>query len=217
MSFPLSQAPLFQGISEEEIAALLACLGAQQRRFKKGAVIFAEGTATESIGLVLSGMAIVSSGDLWGNVSILGHVPPGSVFAEAYACIPGQPLLITVTAAEDTELLLLRAGRILSPCAQQCPFHARLGRNLLSICAHKSLQLSQKILHTSPKSIRGRLMSYFSQCARQCAGSAFSIPYNRQQLADYLNVERSALCAELSRMRRDGLIEYRKNFIRLRT
>lgn len=211
MSIQLSKIPIFQGIEEPEIASLLQCLQATERTYQKGETILSEGSITENMGIVLSGMALISCGDIWGNTSVLGHVTPGSVFAEVYACIPGEPLLITVSAAEDTTVLFMNVGRILSTCTNACPFHTRLARNLLTVCAHKSLQLSQRILHTSSKSIRGRLMSYFSQCAKQAGNSIFQIPYNRQQLADYLGVDRSAMCHELSKMQKEGLISYEKN------
>lgn len=211
MSIQLSKIPIFQGIEEPEIASLLQCLQATEQTYQKGETILSEGSITENMGIVLSGMALISCGDIWGNTSVLGHVTPGSVFAEVYACIPGEPLLITVSAAEDTTILFINVGRILSTCTNACPFHTRLARNLLTVCAHKSLQLSQRILHTSSKSIRGRLMSYFSQCAKQAGNSTFQIPYNRQQLADYLGVDRSAMCHELSKMQKEGLISYEKN------
>ena len=211
MSIQLSKIPIFQGIEEPEIASLLQCLQATERTYQKGETILSEGSITENMGIVLSGMALISCGDIWGNTSVLGHVTPGSVFAEVYACIPGEPLLITVSAAEDTTVLFMNVGRILSTCTNACPFHTRLARNLLTVCAHKSLQLSQRILHTSSKSIRGRLMSYFSQCAKQAGNSTFQIPYNRQQRADYLGVDRSAMCHELSKMQKEGLISYEKN------
>lgn len=212
----LSDTLLFRGMEESEIESLLTCLQAGRRAYKKGEIIFTEGTVTEHIGVVLSGMAIMSCGDVWGNTSILGNAAPGAVFGEVYACIPGQPLLITVSAAEDTDVLFLQVGRILSSCSNACPFHARLARNLLTVCSYKSLQLSQRILHTSPKSIRGRLMSYFSECAKRSGSNAFLLPYNRQQLADYLGVDRSAMCSELSKMRREGWISYEKNQILLK-
>lgn len=211
MSIQLSKIPIFQGIEEPEIASLLQCLQATERTYQKGETILSEGSITENMGIVLSGMALISCGDIWGNTSVLGHVTPGSVFAEVYACIPGEPLLITVSAAEDTTVLFMNVGRILSTCTNACPFHTRLARNLLTVCAHKSLQLSQRILHTSSKSIRGRLMSYFSQCAKQAGNHIFHIPYNRQQLADYLGVDRSAMCHELSKMQKEGIISYEKN------
>ena len=211
MRILLSNTLLFRGIAEEEISSLLGCLGATERTYKKGETILAEGTVTESIGVVLSGMAIISCGDVWGNSSIMGNVGPGAVFAEAYACIPGEPLMISVSAVEDTTVLFMNVGRVLSTCTNACTFHAKLARNLLTVCAHKSLQLSRRILHTSSKSIRGRLMSFFSECAKSAGSYSFDIPYNRQQLADYLGVDRSALCNELSKMRKDGIIEYQKN------
>ncbi len=217
MGINLSSTPLFAGIAAEEIGSLLQCLQAQECTYRKGDVILPEGTVTENMGVVLSGMAIISCVDIWGNSSILGNVAPGAVFAEAYACIPEEPLRITVSAAEDTTVLFLNIGRILSTCTNACPFHTKLVHNLLTVCAHKSLQLSKKILHTSPKSIRGRLMSYFSECAKHSGCNTFLLPYDRQQLADYLGVERSAMCHELSKMQKDGLIAYERKRITLQT
>ena len=212
----LINSQLFRGLDEAEITSLLGCLNAVERSFQKGEVILSEGSITENIGIVLSGMAVISCNDIWGNTSILGNVAPGSVFAEVYACIPGQPMLVTVSAVEDTSVLFMNVGRVLATCTNACPFHTRLVRNLLTICAHKSLQLSQRIQHTSSKFIRGRLMSYFSECAKRTGSNSFLIPYNRQQLADYLNVDRSTMCNELSKMQKDGIIEYERNRILLK-
>ena len=211
----LSNTQLFRGIGEQELPSLFQCLGASQSEYKKGEVILAEGTITQNVGIILAGQAVISHNDVWGNTSILGNASPGEVIAEVYASIPGQPLLITVSAVEDTTVLFLNVGHILTVCTSACPFHTKLIHNLLTVCAHKSLQLSQKILHTGPKSIRGRLMSYFSECARAAGSSLFTVPYNRQQLADYLNVERSALCNELSKMQKDGIITYKRNQFKL--
>ena len=212
----LINSQLFRGLDEAEITSLLGCLNAVERSFQKGEVILSEGSITENIGIVLSGMAVISCNDIWGNTSILGNVAPGSVFAEVYACIPGQPMLVTVSAVEDTSVLFMNVGRVLATCTNACPFHTRLVRSLLTDCAHKSLQLSQRIQHTSSKFIRGRLMSYFSECAKRAGSNSFLIPYNRQQLADYLNVDRSTMCNELSKMQKDGIIEYERNRILLK-
>ena len=132
MSIQLSKIPIFPGIEEPEIASLLQCLQATERTYQKGETILSEGSVAENMGIVLSGMALISCGDIWGNTSVLGHVTPGAVFAEVYACIPGEPLLITVSAAEDTTVLFMNVGRILSTCTNDCPFHTRLARNLLA-------------------------------------------------------------------------------------
>lgn len=208
--------PLFRGMNEQEISSLFDCLTIQKRRYRKGDVILSEGNTTETIGIVLDGMAIISYNDAWGNSNILGNVEPGATFAEAYACIPDQPLLVTVFAAEDTTVMFLNPWRAATVYTNACPLHARFIRNLLSVCAGKNLQLSQKIQHTSPKTIRGRLMSYFSECAKRSGSRSFLIPYNRQQLADYLSVDRSTMCSELSKMQKDHLIEYKKNHFLLK-
>ncbi len=203
----LTQTSLFSGISQADLSALLSCLAAVERRYSKGAVILAEGEPTQWMGLVLEGRAIISCADVWGKSSILGFAEPGAVFGEAYACVPGEALLISVCAAEETRVLFLNVGKLLTVCGNACPFHARLIRNLLSISAGKNLQLSRRIFHTTPKSIRGRLLSYFSECAKKSGSLTFTLPFNRQQLADYLGVDRSAMSSELSKMQRDGLIQ----------
>lgn len=203
----LTQTSLFSGISQADLSNLLSCLAAVERRYSKGAVILAEGEPTQWMGLVLEGRAIISCADVWGKSSILGFAEPGAVFGEAYACVPGEALLISVCAAEETRVLFLNVGKLLTVCGNACPFHARLIRNLLSISAGKNLQLSRRIFHTTPRSIRGRLLSYFSECAKKSGSLTFTLPFNRQQLADYLGVDRSAMSSELSKMQRDGLIQ----------
>ncbi len=211
MQINLANTLLFRGMDPSDIEEMLGCLLAKECTYKKGEILFPEGSPTEQIGVVLIGRVIIELGDVWGNNSVLSSIGPGGIFAETYACIPGEPLMVNVTAAEDTEALLLNIRRVLEPCSKVCPYHVRLVRNLLALCAGKNLQLSRRVLHTGPKSIRKRLLSYFSECIKRTGSYSFDIPYNRQQLADYLSVERSALSNELSIMQRDGLIRYEKN------
>ncbi len=211
MKCTLANTQLFRGIAQAEIDSLLRCLGATERTCKKGEIIFMEGSPTEQIGVVISGMVIIELSDVWGNNSVLSSIGPGGTFAEAYACVPDEPLMVNVTAAEDATILLLNVGRMLTPCSHSCACHLGLIRNLLTLCAGKNLQLSRRILHTGPKLIRKRLLSYFSECIKRGGSYSFDIPYNRQQLADYLGVERSALSNELSLMQRDGILRYNRN------
>ena len=211
MQINLANTLLFRGMNPSDIDEMLGCLLTKECTYKKGEILFPEGSPTEQIGVVLIGRVIIELGDVWGNNSVLSSIGPGGIFAETYACIPGEPLMVNVTAAEDTEALLLNIRRVLEPCSKVCPYHVRLVRNLLALCAGKNLQLSRRVLHTGPKSIRKRLLSYFSEYIKRTGSYSFDIPYNRQQLADYLSVERSALSNELSIMQRDGLIRYEKN------
>ena len=202
MQTNLCQTPLFLGIKEED---------------SRGEVILPEGVPITKLGVVRNGKVLMEHSDVWGNNSVLGHAASGAVFGEAYACAPEESLLIRVIAAEETTVLFLDMQRIWNPCSDACPFHIQLLRNLLTISAKKNLQLSRRILHTGAKTIRGRLLSYFSDCSKRAGSRTFSIPYNRQQLADYLGVDRSAMCSELSKMQKDGILWYQKNQFRLET
>jgi len=211
----LSNTVLFHGITPPEVKEMLLCLRAETKSYRRGEVILRAGDTVSSVGLVLSGSVSVENDDVWGNKSILDRVQPGQVFAETYACVPGAPLMISAVAAENAEILFLDMSRVLYPCSNACGFHNKLVRNLLSIASQKNLNLSRRIFHTSSKSIRGRLLSYLSFQSLQQGSREFDIPFNRQQLADYLSVDRSALSNELSKMQRDGLIRVDRNHFRL--
>ena len=210
-TFFLTNTQLFHGISEDEIAELLPCLGVKERQFQKGEVIFRAGSPVHEIGLVESGSVNIVVNLYWGNSMIFGHFAEGEVFAENYAAIPGKELLCDVLASEDSKILFLNMQNLLTSCQQACAFHNRLIQNMFLISAQKNLNLSARMMHTSSKSLRERLLSYFSEQALKHGSSHFSIPFNRQQLADYLSVNRSAMSKELSRMQKEGLITYHKN------
>lgn len=209
MSF-ISKTALFRGCSEEDILNMSEYLDFRTDRYRKGDVIFSLGSVVTDIGLVLSGSVQIEHTDLWGNKSILGITPAGGVFAESYACIPNEPMMVDAVANENCNILFISVPKLFTPCPV-CGSQNRLIRNLVMISAGKNLQLSKRSLHTSPKTIRGRLFSYFSQQVSAQGSSKIVIPFDRQQLADYLNLDRSALSKELSKMRNDGLIEYNKN------
>lgn len=207
----LSKTPLFRGATPEEVETMLACLGVERRRYARGALILRTGEVVTALGMVLSGKAIIESHDLWGGTTVLDSVAPGQIFAETYACTPGEPLMVDVAAAEATEVLFLPIGRVLRVCSHACSHHAVLIRNLLALSAQKNLNLSRKIFHTSAKTIRGRLLSYLSYQAVRSGKYTFTIPFDRQQLADYLNVDRSAMSSELGKMQREGLLRTERN------
>ncbi len=207
----LSDTILFREIPSDGIQSLLACFGTERKTFPKNSMIFHAGSPIHFIGIVLSGSIHIEHNDLWGNTSILDRIGPGNVFAEIYACMPGEPLMVDVVADEPSEIFFLNTSRLFQVCTPSCPHHQQLIRNLLSITVQKNLNLSRRIFHTSSKTIRGRLLSYLSFQALQHGSSTFSIPFDRQQLADYLSVDRSALSHELSKMQKDGLLTYRKN------
>lgn len=214
MESVVERCALFRGLADEELAEALKNLGAEERRYSRGETVLSAGQPTEKMGLVLAGGVTIESCDLWGNRSILSHVGPGEFFAETYAMLPAEPLLVDVQANEVSRILFLHIGG-LARIAGEEPWQRQVLTNLLGISAEKNLRLSARSFHTAPKSIRGRLMSYLYAQAVQQGSTEFSIPFDRQQLADYLNVERTALSKELGKMKRDGVLDYRKNRFRL--
>lgn len=206
----LTKTALFRGCSQDAIQEMAEYLDFRTVRFRKGSIIYEAGTVITDIGLVLSGSVQMSHHDFWGNKSILSIANAGDVFAEAYACIPNERLIIHVTANENCEILFISVPKMFAPCSIYGSQNLFI-RNLMIISAQKNLQLSKHSLHTAPKTIRGRLLSYFSQLIAEQDSRKVVTPFDRQQLADYLNLDRSALSKELGKMKRDGLLDYHKN------
>ena len=190
--------PLFQDLSEAELDTLAAAGHLRTRQFAKHEVIFRAGSCVREIGIVLRGSVHIENLDLWGTKSILSSTGAGQAFAETYAFC-GEALMVDAVAAAFTD------ARI-EPALQD-----KLLRRLLAVSMRKNLSLSQRIFCTTPKTVRGRLLTYFSAQAARCGRMAFEVPFNRQQMADYLNLDRSALSKELCKMRDEGLLEFDKN------
>ena len=212
----LQKIMLFRGLTDSEIAEALQVLEAHEKRYEKGETILNAGSATERMGLVLDGSVTIESNDAWGNRTIISHVERDQVFAETYALLENEPMLVDVTASEVSRVLFLRSGRIQGLTNSLRPWVLKYIANLLTISAHKNLILSGRSFHIAPKTIRGRVMAYLNSVSLQKNSREFDIPFDRQQLADYLNLERSALSKELGKMQRDGLISCRKNHFTIR-
>ena len=207
----IRSAPLFSGISEAELAAMLSCLGAETKDFPKEAFVLRAGDTAESIGIVLSGSVLVIQEDIWGNRNILSKAGPGQTFAAVYACALGSRLNVSVIAETPVTVMFLNVKRILNVCPSACAHHNRVIRNLLGELAEKNLHFSEKLTHMGQRTTRAKIMSYLSSEAQRLGRYEFEIPFSRQQLADYLAVERSGLSLELGKMRSDGLLDFHKN------
>lgn len=205
---------IFKGMSDIEADAAMKALAAAEHSFAKDEIILHAGDTTDVMGMVLEGSVRIESNDVWGNRTILSHVGAGQVFAETYAFLKDEPLLVDAVANQDSRVLLLNIGSI-GRSNDSSAWRLRLISNMLSISMRKNLMLSGRIFHTSPKGIRGRVMSYLNSISLQTGSAEFDIPFDRQQLADYLNVERTALSKELGKMQRDGLLRVKKNHFKL--
>ncbi len=211
----LKKTMIFQGMDDNELTASLDFFRAYEQNFKKGSTILHAGDLTDKMGLVMEGSVTVESDDAWGNRSILSKVEAGGFFAETYAVLPKEPLLVNVIANEDCHILFLRIGSLKQLQNNMEQWMIKFVSNLLMLSMHKNLMLSSRSFHTAPKTIRGRVMAYLNSVSMQKHAREFNIPFDRQQLADYLNLERTALSKELSKMKADGLIDYYKNSFKI--
>ena len=208
----LRLSPLFASLSDYDTEALLACLSATERTYPKGAFILREGDTTQNMGLLLQGRATVMREDFWGRRDILSILSPPSLFAETFACLPGRRMTVSVIANEDSRVLWLSLDGALSECGRpNGSYQAVFRRNLVLALAEKNTLLNEKLLHLSRRSTREKLLSLLSQEAKKQGSLTFTLPFDRQQMADYLSVDRSALSQTLSLMQKDGLIRFHKN------
>ena len=211
----LKRTKLFSGISEEDIESMLSCLDASVREFKKGEYVFRGGEHIGPITVLLSGELHIQRDDYWGNRDIVNRISVGEMFGEAYIAPESGALPNDVVALEDSTVIFFNVKRITTVCSASCRFHSMVVQNLFYALSEKNRVLVQKLGHISKRSTREKLMSYLSEQAERQNSASFSIPFNRQQLADFLSVDRSAMSNELCKMRDDGLIEFEKNQFRL--
>jgi len=201
--------PLFKGLDENEFVRVTKCLSARTARFKKDETVFFAGDEIKQVGLVLSGKVVVVREDGEGREELLAEFSPPDLFGEVFACAGVALSPVTVRASEDAEILLMNFKRVVSACAPSCEFHTRLTENMLSIVARKCLMMNQKIEILSKRTTREKLIALFD--LERGSSKKFTLSYNREETARYLCVDRSAMSSELSRMRDEGLIKFRRN------
>lgn len=207
----LKHTKLFTGVSEDEISAMLGCLQATLYSFKKGEYVFRQGEHLNNITVLVEGNLHIQRDDYWGNRSIINIISIGEMFGEAYAAPDSGALLNDVVATRDSTVIFFDVRRILTVCSSACRFHSMVVQNLFFAISEKNRKLVQKLGHMSKRSTREKLISYLSEEADRQNSGTFTIPFNRQQLADFLSVDRSAMSNELCKMRDDGLLTFEKN------
>lgn len=210
----LKNCKLFESIEDENILAMLKCLGAEVQSYSKNQNIFTEGETASHMGIMLSGTAQIVRVDFYGNRSIVTTIEPPQLFGESFACTETESVPVNVVAENDCEVMLLDSRKILQPCCNACEFHSQIIFNLMKSIAAKNLLLNQKIEIISKRTTREKLITYLMIQAKR-HGSSFTISYDRQELADFLEVDRSGLSAEISKLRKENVIECKRNFFRL--
>lgn len=207
----LQRSQLFAGVGEANIEAMLDCLSAKLRGYKKGEYVLREGERVDNVMVLASGSLNIQKDDFWGNRSIVNHISAGEMFGEAYATPDSIPILNDVIALEDSDVMFFDFRKIFTVCSSACRFHTTVVQNLFFAISEKNRQLVQKLGHMSKRTTRDKLISYLSEQAKRSGSSTFSIPFNRQQLADFLCVDRSAMSNELCKLRDEGLLTFERS------
>ncbi|MEE1319743.1 MAG: Crp/Fnr family transcriptional regulator [Ruminococcus sp.] len=206
---------LFDNITDDNLFPMLGCLNANIWSFEKGETIIAEGEPAKNVGIVLSGNVQIVRIDFYGNRNIIANIEPSHLFGESFACADIQEIPVSVIASEKTEVMMIDCQRITKTCSNSCEFHNQIIFNLLRIMAMKNIFFNQKAEVTSKRTTREKLITYLMQQAKQHNSNSFSIPFDRQELADYLEVDRSGLSAEISKLRGEGIIECNRSKFKL--
>ena len=211
----LKKTKLFAGVGDDEINSMLSCLGARLCTYKKGEYVFRQGEHISDISVLVEGNLHIQKDDYWGNRSILGQIAVGEMFGEAYVSPDNSTLLNDVVATLDSAVIFFDVKRIITTCPSACRFHSIVVQNMFFAISEKNRKLVQKLGHMSKRTTREKLISYLSEEAKKQNSANITIPFNRQQLADFLSVDRSAMSNELCKMRDEGLIEFEKNCFKL--
>lgn len=212
----LKKSKLFDNINENDIENIINCLGAKEKKYSKGSYIYGLGDRISALNMVAEGEIHIVKEDYWGNLSILTEIGVGELFGETYACLKNIPLQVSVVAVKDCTVIEIDINRVINSCSNSCQFHSKLIQNLLFVMANKNLMLTDKLEAMSQRSTRDKVITYLSQQSGKNNSSKFDIPFNRQQLADYLAVDRSALSKEICRLRDDGILIFDKNHFELK-
>ncbi len=207
----LRKCRLFENISDEDLLSMLRCLGAKVQRYDKNQIIFTEGDPISQIGIVLWGTVQIVRVDYYGNRSIVTNIEPAQLFGESFVCAEINAIPVNIIAAEASETLLIDGRRMMRSCSNTCEFHSQMIFNLMRVMAVKDLIFNQKIEITSKRTTREKLMTYLLQQAKIQDSSSFTIPFDRQELADFLEVDRSGLSAEISKLRKEGVLTCKRN------
>ena len=211
----LKDTKLFSKVKNDDIFSMLSCFNAIVRSFKKGEYVLRQGDKLNSILVLVEGRLHVQRNDYWGNLSILAHIGIGEMFGEAYIAPESGALLNDVVAVEDSTVIFIDARCIFTTCQSACTFHSQVIQNMFFAISDKNRMLVRKLGHMSRRTTREKLISYLSEESKKHQSGSFTIPFNRQQLADYLSVDRSAMSNELCKMRDDGLLEFHRNRFKL--
>ena len=210
----LKKLPIFFNLKDEEIISVLKFFKYYEESFKKNDFIFEIEKKIDKIGIIIFGEINIIKEDFWGNRNILNKFREGEIFGEVFA-LSKDSSNIMAEASQDCKILFLDLKDFSIENKENSKEITKFLSNIFKISLKKNILFTEKLEHISKKSIREKIISYLSTEAQKNKTNSFLIKFDRQELADYLFVERSALSRELSSMKKDRLIDYKKNHFTL--
>ena len=211
----IKNSPVFYGMNDDELKGLLECFHARVRRYEKEEMIIRQGDVISNIYLILDGEVNIEKDSYWGRRIIISKLSKNDNLALSFVGSKNVESSIDAITTQDTLVLILGYEQCTSMCQNACTRHKILINNLFQILSKENIELIQKIENVSQKTIRDKLLTYLSNEAQKHHSNSFDIHFNRQDLADYLNVDRSAMSFELSKLQKESLIRYNKNHFEL--
>ncbi len=207
----LKRVTIFENIEEGQLSNLLGCLGAKVQVYSKNDIILLVDSKIASVGIILAGSAQIVKEDVMGNRTIMSELSEGDMFGEAFACAGVDKIPVTVLTTTGCEVLFIQFNRIVTTCSSSCSFHTTLIKNMLQLIAQKNILLNNRMDILSQRTTREKLITYLAAIMKKSGKNKFKIPFTRDELADFLCVNRSALSRELSSMREENLLTFHKN------
>lgn len=207
----LEKCPLFKGVQRDDISGILKCFEVKIKEYRKGETVFLQGDAVNFFGIVLEGSIQIIRNDYYGNRSIVTTTMPSQLFAETFAFTKASSVPLSAWASSDSTIMLINPEKIIGQCSRACSFHSRIISNLIKVMASKNFEINKKLEIVSKRTTRDKLMTYLFLTSQELGIKSFTVPFNRQELADYLEVDRSGLSAEISKLKKDGKLLCRRS------
>lgn len=207
----LEKCLLFKGVQRDDISGILKCFEVKIKEYRKGETLFLQGDAVNFFGVVLEGSIQIIRNDYYGNRSIVTTAMPSQLFAETFAFTKASSVPLSAWASSDSTIMLINPEKIIGQCSRACSFHSRIISNLIKVMASKNLEINKKLEIVSKRTTRDKLMTYLFLTSQELGIKSFTVPFNRQELADYLEVDRSGLSAEISKLKKDGKLFCRRS------
>lgn len=207
----LEKCPLFKGVQRDDISGVLKCLEVKIKEYRKGETVFLQGDAVCFFGVVLEGSIQIIRNDYYGNRSIVTTAMPSQIFAETFAFAKASAVPLSAWACGDSTVMFINPEKIIGQCSKACSFHSRIISNLIKVMASKNLEINKKLEIVSKRTTRDKLMTYLFLTSQELGTKSFTVPFNRQELADYLEVDRSGLSAEIGKLKKEGKLLCRRS------